>query len=563
MAEQIPSFDVLGTSGLRRSGGYVLEEFLRQLKGPKGMELLREFTSNNPQAGAVRVLLRSLVRQVTWEPEMAKEPLTLQGAEKAMRLVETAKNDMEHTWNSFIDEALSMVEYGFAVFVPVYKIRRGPAECSPILRSKYDDGLVGWRSIKLRSQDTLDRWEFDPDTYELRGMWQRDDYVGKYTFIPVERMAHFRTETFKDNPEGRTLYRNAVIPYLRLKHIEDVEGIGVERDMTGLPVMQVPPEMLDPEAPKGLKSIRGHLERILGSVKRDHREFVMLPSELDREGKPTGYKFTLMASPGQRQLDIVKIKDSFKTDILQTFLAQFLQMGVQSNAVGSFALASSSTNLFSLALGAMLDNMEETINKDCVEPLLSFNAIAPQDFCRLKRGDIETPSLDEIGKYLQALFTAGLVKPNERLERKLYDFAGLPYEVEGRIKSSDELIEEVMSDSGGNEPEGDVTTLNGAQMQAVMNVVASITSGSLPPASAQVLLQSTGIDEQMSKRIVSDIVASKANALGAPVQPQNPQEAAGAQPAPVGPQVASATPPGDTGGVKTADQLIENVMPKK
>jgi hypothetical protein len=69
------NLDILGTSGLYRTGGYVLEEFMRQLKGPRGLELLKEFTHNNPQAGAIRSLLHSLVRQVAWNVEQAKEPI--------------------------------------------------------------------------------------------------------------------------------------------------------------------------------------------------------------------------------------------------------------------------------------------------------------------------------------------------------------------------------------------------------------------------------------------------------------------------------------------------------
>lgn len=505
------NFDVLGTSGLRRSGGYILEEFLRQLKGPKGLELLREFTTNNPQAGAIRTLIHSLVRQVSWTAESPKEATDLMQADKATMLVDTSMGDMEHSWHDFIAEALSMTEFGFAPMAPSYKMRRGAVACgSPILRSKFNDGLVAWRSIDLRAQDSLERWEFDPNTHELKGMWQRDNYVSSYVFIPIERLALFRTEKFKSNPEGRSLYRNSVIPYLRLKHIEDIEAIGVERDLTGLPTMQVPQHLLNPKATEQDRAIRAHIERVLGAVKRDQREYILLPAELNTEGKPTGYKFALQASPGQRQLDIVKIKDSYKTDILQTFLAQFLQMGVQSNAVGSFALASSSTNLFALALGALLDNIEETINRELVEPMCVFNGIDGENIPRIKHGDVETPPLNEIAQYLQSLFTTGMLQPSEKLRQRLYDFGGLPYEpasdiaAAGEVKTADQLIQEVMNGGGvpAVGPNGGVKTAD------------------------QLIAEATG--------------------------------------KPTGPQVASSTTPPDAGtGVKTADELIESVIPKK
>ncbi len=102
--------DILGTSGLYRTGGYILEEFLRQLKGPKGLELLKEFTHNNPQAGAIRSLLHSLVRQVSWDIAENENPCTPEGSDRAQYLLEMSRDDMEHSWHDYIAESLSMVE---------------------------------------------------------------------------------------------------------------------------------------------------------------------------------------------------------------------------------------------------------------------------------------------------------------------------------------------------------------------------------------------------------------------------------------------------------------------
>jgi hypothetical protein len=504
------NLDILGTSGLRRSGGYVLEEFLRQLKGPRGVELLREFTMNSPQAGALRALIHSLVRQVRWEVQVAKEATDVVQAEEARALVESCMNDMSHTWDDFIAEVLSMVEFGWAYFELVYKFRRGPGGPATV-RSKHNDGRIGWRKAELRSQDSLDRWEFDPETFDLRGMWQRDNYANRYVFIPIERAVLFRTEKFKNNPEGRSMYRNAIVPYLRLKHIEDVEAIGVERDLTGLPTMEVPIQILAPDASSKDRAIRAQLEKQLGEVKRDEREFLLTPAETGPDGKPTGWRFKLQSAPGQRQFDIVRIKDSYKTDILQTFLAQFLQLGVQANSTGSFALASSSTNLFALALGAVLDNIEETINRYMVDRLLELNGFAPENFCTIEHGDIETPPLGELGQYLQSMFAAGLLEPSEALKQKAHDLASLPFEPqemlsEGEVKTADQLVQEVLA--GG------------------------------------------------------DPLAQKPTDPNAPAAPGQ-QAAQGDKPVQTADQlVANALPAGHPQGAKTADQLIEEARGK-
>ncbi len=468
MAEPQLYLDILGTSGLRRTGGYVLEEFLRQLKGPKGMELLKEFTHNNPQAGAIRALLYSLARQVSWDVIPNEKPKTPEGSDRAVYLIETAKDDMEHSWNDYIAEQLSMSEFGHAEFEIIYKMRRGPGGPA-MVESKYDDGMIGWRRVELRSQDSIERWEFDPNTFDLKGFWQRDNYVSRYVFIPIDRCVHFRTEKYKNNPEGRSLFRNAVIPYLRLKNIEDIEAVGIERDLTGLPTMEMPIEFLSPTASQDMKAVRLQIERLMGGIKSNERAFALVPASKNSEGKDTGWKFSLMASPGQRTIDIVKVKDSYKTDILQVFLAQFIQMGVQSNAVGSFAQADSATNMFGLAFGALLDNQEETMNRQQIDPLLGLNSVEAGDYCKLKHGDVETPDLVKLGGYVRELFNAGFVGPQaEKLKQKLYEFAGLPYEPQeqqsqaaanGEVKTADQLIAEVMGGSQQGDDQAQATPM--------------------------------------------------------------------------------------------------------
>ena len=77
--------------------------------------------------------------------------------------------------------------------------------------------MIGWRKLALRSQDTLDHWIFDEEDRELQGLVQNDPNADSTVFIPLDKSILFRTETYKDNPEGRSIYRNSVIDYFYLK----------------------------------------------------------------------------------------------------------------------------------------------------------------------------------------------------------------------------------------------------------------------------------------------------------------------------------------------------------
>ena len=39
------------------------------------------------------------------------------------------------------------------------------------MRSKYSDGLIGWRKMPIRAQETMFKWVFDPSG-EIRAMVQ-------------------------------------------------------------------------------------------------------------------------------------------------------------------------------------------------------------------------------------------------------------------------------------------------------------------------------------------------------------------------------------------------------
>ncbi len=420
--QQTPKIDLgtVGFSGLQQSYGSVDEEFLARLKGKYGTKTYREMADNSSTIGAVLYAIKALVRQVEWRAEPADEsPASLDAAQ----FLEECLLDMSVTWEDTVSEMLSMLQYGWSYFEKVYKIRRGPDEKDASMKSKYTDGKIGWRKIAFRAQDTLERWEFDEDG-GLSGMHQTDLSSGKTAYIPIEKAILFRTEVTKDNPEGRSILRNAVTDWFYLKRISNIEAIGIERDMTGLLTMEVPIEILATTAGADEQALRTQLENMLSQLKRDEREFAMIPAELDRDAKPTGYKLRLLSTGGNRQIDTNATKLYYKIGILQSMLAQFIQLGMSS--VGSFALASSQTDLFATALGAILGIAASTFNRFGVNPLMKLNSIPPENWPELVAGDIETPALAEIAAYITALAGAGKLPEDDALDRRLLEIGGLP-----------------------------------------------------------------------------------------------------------------------------------------
>lgn len=410
----------IGTTGLRAYGGFIEEEFLRELRGNQANRVYREMGDNDPVCSAILFVMQALLRQVEWTVQAAGED---QAAQDAAELVRAALfDDMETTWDDLISEACTMFQFGHAVMETVWKYRRGPDAAPDKGRSEYSDGLLAPRIIALRGQETLWRWDIT-EQGEIKGVYQHP-WVGQEVYIPAERFMLFRTVAVKNNPLGRSVLRGAYRPWFFKKRIEEIEAIGVERDLAGYPVMRIPGRLMDASASAEEKSLFDSYKAFVTRMRRNQSEGIVMPSDRDDSGN---YQYTLelLASAGTRAMDTTKIIDRYDRRIAMTVLADFIFLGQQST--GSFALSSDKTAMFATALGAWLHGIADVLNRDLVGRMWAFNKLDPMLRPTLVPGDIESPDLDKLASYVTALAGAGAAMfPDRELENVLRKKAGLP-----------------------------------------------------------------------------------------------------------------------------------------
>ena len=409
-----------GATGLKRSGGYIFEEFLKELQGQNASRIYQEMTDNDPIIGATLFSIEMFLRKVKWFVDPATQDTD--GEEKA-KFLEECKDDMSHTWADFISESLSMLPHGWSFHETLYKRRttdRPPEdEEAP---SKFNDGKIGWRKFEIRSQDSLDRWDFDDDG-GLRGMYQRPapDYQERY--IPINKALLFRTQIRKNNPEGRSILRNAYRPWYFKKRIEEIEGIGVERDLAGLPFAEVPAEMMRDDASDADKATLASIVQLVKNVRRDEQEGVVWPQSWDEKGTPQ-YTFKLLSAGGSRQFNTDQIITRYEQRMAMCALADFILLGNDSS--GSFALATSKTGMFQAALGAWLDVIMDVLNNYAVPRLFRLNGVEGP-YPKFRHDSIQKPALADLGTLVAALAGAGAqLFPDVELENWFKDLAGMP-----------------------------------------------------------------------------------------------------------------------------------------
>ncbi len=417
MAEKLDLSEI-GTTGLRRTGGTVFEEFLTALRGRRGAKVYREMSENDPVVGSILYAIEKIILRLDWYVQPSSD-------EEADRLnaefIESALYDMSDSWDNTLSEILSMLVYGYSYMEIVYKQRGGDSD-DPKRKSNFSDGKVGWRKWAIRAQETHNNWLFDVDG-GIQGFEQVDPYGAGIHRIPIDKSLLFRTSTSKNNPEGKSLLRTAYRPWYFKRRLEEIEAIGVERDLAGLPVAYVPPEYLSSNATADQQAVLASITEIVQNVKRNEQEGIVFPQMFDEQGHKL-FDMTLLSTGGSRQFDTDKIIARYDQRIAMSVLSDFILLGHE--RVGSFALGSSKIDLWTMAVDAICKSIAETINYHAIPRLLKLNGMSLGNTPQLKYSEVSHVELSEIADYVSKLTAAGAITPNEETENYLRGLAGLP-----------------------------------------------------------------------------------------------------------------------------------------
>lgn len=436
LTKAAPDLTELGTTGLEVFGGRVDDDVLFQLRGDRKLKTFAEMSENDPILRAMLYAIEVLMRPMSWSVEKGGDAPE---DERATEFIESIFGDMSHTFADFLSEWMAAPVYGFGPFEIVWKKRAGPNR-EPGKASLYSDGLIGVRKLAIRHPLTRDRWVFD-EAGGIQAMVQYSTVGRAPITIPIEKLLLFRLMTRKGSPEGTSLLRGAFVPWYRKKRIESIEAIGIERDLAGLPVMYTPIDWHG--ASSKHSALLEDAKNIVRNIKNDEQSGVVLPSVYDAEGIQL-LKLELLSTNGRRNFDTNTIIQRLSREELMVALADVIVLGHEK--VGSFALASSKTNLFSAGIGAMADDIESVLNRHLIPRLLEINGIRVETPPKYRHGDIEQIDLQELADYLQKLSMAGFpLFPTDsgEMERELLRYANLP---------ADELGTPTLPRSRGNQP---------------------------------------------------------------------------------------------------------------
>jgi len=369
----------LGVSAPQRVAATLYDDFLPELRGQRALRTWREMAANDATVSSILFAITMLAREIDWTVEPGDE--SSQAAQSAEWL-EGQVAGLAHPLSDTIGEAFTALTYGFSFHETGYRL---------------DDG-VAWDRFPYRPQDTLVRWELD-DKLRPTAFVQSASH-GSPVVIPTVKGILFRTDT--STPSGTPLIRGAYRSWMLKKRSEEQLMIGMSRNLQGMPMIKVPSHVL--LAGPGNAEYEA-FKKMVTRVKRDEQMGMLMPSDRDVNGELL-YEFELVTPDGNPNFDqIVAVIRMFAADITATVLAQFVGLG--RDAVGSRALAEPQQAMFQVALGAMLDMLQDVFNRQAVTQLYDLNPSQTGPRARLVHGEVKNVDLTGLAELLLKTSQAG------------------------------------------------------------------------------------------------------------------------------------------------------------
>ena len=420
----------LGVAGDNTHNGQIrADEFLPELRGSKAVRKYREMRDNDATIGAVMYSVEQILRDV----ELTVKPVDDSPAAKVEAdFVTSVLDDMDHTLDDHIAEALSYLSYGFGWFEVIYKRRVGPTERSDKKHSKYTDGRLGVKKIASRAPWTINKFDVNQKTGDVLGIQQSVGLMNGRNYIPLNKSLYYRTTTLNGDPSGRSILRNAYTSYEYLNNLQSIEAIAVERELAGIPVARIPAEYLSGDASAAQTGFVRDLQQILRDVKFNEQGYIVLPSDTypDKDGAPSTTRLVdieLMASNGKRNIEIGPMINRYQHDIARSVLSEFLLLGTSG---GSYALSKSKTDLFLRALESYIQAIVDVLNKQLVERLWELNGLNYDLMPKIEAGDVAPHDLREVSSFLRNLNGADIdVSAHPEVVNDLMSIAELDFDV--------------------------------------------------------------------------------------------------------------------------------------
>lgn len=399
----------IGGLGIQVFNGISQEEIKRELNHPESINTYK-LMSMHPAVNAPLNLFDSMVSKADFRFIPPKD--ATEDEKNKTKIVAEMFEDMEHSLEDFIHEAMTSTIYGWSVHEKVYRRRTTAAG------SMFNDGYIAPKKLALRNQKSIRKFIFDDPGNTVIGVTQNlsgiSDSLNRFSTrnasdinIPRSKFMLITLGKDRSNPFGVSPLREVYQPWKYLQAIEELEAQSVTKDINGVPVLSIPVQYLSADASPEQKALLENFKNIIRNLQQGSQSGIILPSAVDPETKKELFSIDLLTQDGKRNNDLNKIKEYYRTMIFIGMGADILLMG--NTASGSFALGSiKNTSTGNVAEG-FLRRIVQVLNDDLIKDIYWQNGWDVTRRCKLDYEGFDNESMDEIGKFVQRVTSVGML----------------------------------------------------------------------------------------------------------------------------------------------------------
>jgi hypothetical protein len=364
-------------------------EFMADLMPPHGLERYRKMKMNDPIVGGLILQIENIMRRL--RPVCKGER-----ANEVMDMLNNLRGGIS-TLNYNIASAFT---YGFYIGEKVYK---------------YEDGRVTLVDIAPRYAPSITHIN------DAKHMVRQECSMGTF-LIPYSKCVHHTVLQEAREPFGVSMLRHLYKPYYYKISIEASEAVGIDRDLTGMPVLTAPEgfnfENTDPDSPDYDPSAAATLEwalDLVSNVRKDSMSGVV---------KPFGWDLQIIrGSAGTNTVNTSDTVSRYNTEMAAGVLENFMALGAF--ATTNNANTDVTVDNFLTACDAYSEGFAQTYKEQIIKPLCELNDWDVPDFTFMP---VQAEDLTDIASFFTRLINAGAITPTTTLETELMKLADFTYD---------------------------------------------------------------------------------------------------------------------------------------
>jgi len=423
----------LGAAGTDIFSGQFDEEYLSKLKGTQGINVYSQMRRNDAQVSMLLKTVKNPILGARWYVEPHDE--SDQADEMAGLVEHVLFNDMRYpdgskskTFLQFIEEAMTMMEYGFSLFEVIHKVVTG----HPV----YGD-YIGLKDLAYRHPRSIEEWVLykNGGLKAVRQVTDGDNDVD--VLIPGRHLLVFTNRKEGDNYEGISELRPIYGNHFRKNVYYKIQAIGLERSANGIPVGTVNDEVaLRDDFKEQFEQLKDVMEQLASHQRRSL-------------ALPPGFSITELKINHDAE-KVLKAIESENLQMAKSFLQNFMELGT-GNSGGSYSLGTDLSDMFLSGIELYAKQICANVNDVIVKRIIDFKYGEQTEYPKLRCTGINDKAGNELATMIVSLVSAGMIKPSDKMREYVHQRFGFPVPDFEAEEAEDAAAPEAASKADGEE----------------------------------------------------------------------------------------------------------------